>query len=252
MERTPVRVERPDCFSNYLKVEKCGSCYFKKKCVAYYKAFKQMTTITELTQKKQQTVVSAYDLLCWFVTKLEKRRYKNAKGLLYSQKYQDTMESIIASCSDVQLDPMVYLTAQLETIGVWAIQKGNPIYANMLIGKNAQLRFEQWTKRNHRRYKDHHRSRLTALEEDLIAAETLFVNTYLPDDSLRASDLEKRIQKVFPKWSLRKTRKRRHVRYEALRAWLASQSMFLPNRICIQATEWKWCDVRKQLSALLT
>lgn len=251
MERTPVRSLRRACFGKGSRTSECATCKEKKNCIRITETFSTMRTIHEIVKAPKAVAVTSRVLIMYLVTRLIRIGYRNTRMIQLSPKFQSVVSSIIDICASRGIDPRLYVQAQIDTMGRWAVKNRRVLYANMLVGRNASKRFEEWAERNRKRNADHHHLDITSSsDKELLAAEMLFVDAYMNGQE-KSKDVEALVRKRFPSWSLALGRKYPKLRVEALRSYLAARDPSLPNRICLQKDQWKWGEMRKDLHAIL-
>lgn len=258
MVRTPIQTDRPSCYACYRGDADCSSCESQEDCKNLQKYFSDQKTVEELAASveiAEPKSISLSELMTFFAQEMCRvgAGKKLSPNFRQSSRWKGTFKKIIDACAVSDIDPRLYVRAQVDTMGKWAMKAKRPFYDNMLLGKNAQIRFEEWIERNGKKNADHHY--LESAEKDSKAIDSsgelhfldLFINVGL--DSRKASKSTKR---VYPKWSLRQGRADRSIRVRALRDFLSQINPTLPRRIVLSGDNWKWGTVRKEIYALMS
>ncbi len=106
-----------------------------------------------------------------------------------SRAHLDALEVVYAACTAQRADPLLYVQAQVETVGFHAIQAGRRLQAGALRGPNADERFARWMARKNGKRASLTRNRSDEAErERREAAASAFGVAYLADGAdLRAA-----------------------------------------------------------------
>jgi hypothetical protein len=139
IKRTPVILKRrPDCFGTFAD---CKNCTWSENCKKY--SFTTVTTLAEASTKRDKRKTHEdFDR----ETLLRKARniYKDVTGKkVYwrSDKWLESMEKILSYCEEEDVDPEIYVTAQIDALAEWLLRNNRDLFSNMFLGKKAYLRY---------------------------------------------------------------------------------------------------------------
>ena len=255
MDRTPIILERPSCFAIFKDDSECSGCTKENDCNSIASDLSQLRTIEEIAASLVEVsqTINIEEGLMFFIEEYTrvggKLNHYLRRAILTGPRWRTTMERIISACTIAEVDPRLYIRAQVETMGRWAVKNDRPFYNNMLEGDKARERFKEWLERNRRKYADHHRLTLDG-ENDLIVPETHFVEMYF-ESSDKAKAVARDVRKRHGEWSLQKGREDASLRVRALRDYLASLNTALPRQLCLRSPVFKWGTVRREVLKLL-
>lgn len=255
MIRTPVTLSRPDCYARFLSEESCQSCKHRSECVKLSKYFDSQTVIDGMVSEDELITKKSASCSVHMLADFFFRSYRELGGTMFLRNLTPTwkkaLTQVIETCDASGIDPRLYVKAQVETIGKWAIKNNRPFYPNLFQGRNAQGRFEEWIERNRRLHADAHHMDGNRDQKavDLLTAESEFLTTYLNGD-MKAAAAEKIVQRIYPDWSLKVTRPLTNIRIAALNQFMVSLSFALPRQLVLKDKTFKWGTVKKELMAL--
>lgn len=252
MNRTPVRGERPSCYSMFVGDDKCGDCASSDRCRVVTKKLRSISVVDDASPRQRKSVIYVEQMCDVILSEYHAVGGKARREAFLSKRWRATLSRIFSSCEAACIDAHLYIRAQMQTIGRWSVKNRRPLYANMLEGKNAQKRFEEWLHDNRKKYGDAHHLSSQDIDDraKLLSAETSFVRVLI-ESSVPISEVSRKVKKDFPYWSITKGRSDRTLRCEAVANYLGTLDPSLPRRVAIHGNAWKWGTVRRELKRVL-
>lgn len=140
----------PGCWGGYRGDAMCAACPWEWRCARYSRTVNRRFTVRQVVERFSTELepLSGEQL-----TATAHRMWVGMGGerhplWMRSAKYIEVMRGVVAACTATGADPVLYVKAQLETVGKVAVARGyRTVQPGCFRGVDADARFARWMNR---------------------------------------------------------------------------------------------------------